>query len=75
MYLEKIIEVKTFIAPQGYGDEVDVRGFNEKDSLQEYYIKILRKLNRAILRRSEVQEVKVVMSYHKEENFTAQNSQ
>jgi hypothetical protein len=64
--LEKTIEIKTFITPQNYDDKVTLRGFTKEDNLQDY-IRILKELNRAFLRKYGVQEVTIVMSHHKEE--------
>jgi len=72
--LEKMIEVKTFVTPQGYDDEIRVSGFSKEDNLQTTYIRILKKLNRAFLRESEIQEIRIVMSYHKENEITTRNS-
>jgi len=74
MHLEKMIEVKTFITPQGYDDEIRVNGFSKEDNLQTTYIKVLKKLNRAFLRESEIQEIKTIMSYHKENEITNRSS-
>jgi len=64
--LEKTIEVKTFITPQNYDDKVTLRGFTKEDNLHGY-IRILEELNRAFLKKYGVQEVTIIMSYHKEE--------
>ena len=67
MYLEKMIEVKTFVTPQGYEDKTATEGFTGQENLKQDYIKLLKDLNRAFLKKSDVQEVRTVMSYYKEE--------
>ncbi len=68
MDLEKIIDVRTFVSPQGYEDDIRIKGFVETGSLiYKDYVKILQKINRAILRSAEIQEIRTVMSYHKGE--------
>jgi hypothetical protein len=64
--LEKMIEVKTFITSEGYRDVVENKGFDEINGLLRDYTKLLKDFNRAVLKSSEIQEVKTVMSYHKE---------
>jgi len=85
MYLEKMIEVKTFVTPQGYDDEVNIKGFNNRDNIQSRNITNLKELNRMILRNYGVQEVTAIMRYQEngmkklmisfyDENFITQNS-